>query len=34
MREQIVGNRTRKERADTESFDWRKLYESVKDFLE
>lgn len=34
MRHQIVANRSAKARAASADFDWRKLYESVKEFLD
>lgn len=34
MRQQIVANRSAKARAASDDFDWRKLYESVKEFLD
>ncbi len=34
MRHQIVANRSAKARAASDEFDWRKLYESVKEFLD
>ena len=34
MRQQIVANRSAKAREASDDFDWRKLYESVKEFLD
>ena len=34
MRHQILANRSARSRASSDDFDWRKLYESVKEFLD